>query len=45
MAKVLMFGAQCLEKEPRDRCSLKRHLLRKIVQIFLTEFIALLEEN
>ena len=32
--KVLMFGAQCLEKELRENCSLNRHLLRKIVQIF-----------
>jgi len=29
-----MFGAQCFEKELRNQCSLKRLLLRKIVQLF-----------
>ena len=30
----LVFGAQCLENELWHNCSLKRHLLRKIITVF-----------
>jgi len=45
MAKVVMFGAQSLEKEPEGPLFFEDTFTAENCPNFLTEFIALLEEN
>jgi hypothetical protein len=44
-SQKLVFGGQCLTEQHWVLCCLNRKLLRKIIQFFFTQLIALLEEN